>query len=565
MDSASGSNRSCSNRTLCISFGLLVVVYVSVWLALPNGFWINDNGCKFIQMEGLVRTQYLQLAIPWPGRDFDRALAYNPLPLPFGQIRHGQLYGYYSDVFALVTSFAYRAFGFKGITLIPLLSGLLLLCAIWRIAGLLPGRRYAQPLSLVVAALCTPVMFYSMTYWEHITAAACMVWSIFFRLRRCPECPRLDAVISACLCGMAIYFRDELLLFALALTVVPLVYSVKHWKTHLLFACVVVITLAPFWFVNVLTYGNILGKHLGTSALAGGLVNYFVERWHVFRVLLINGHDNLLVSLVVSAPFIILLVWNPFAGRLSKDRTTLVLGVIASVCGIVFLGGQLQSSKPIWSLLSSNAMFVVSPVLIFAFLHQSLLKDMREGTSLEKQLWSIIVLFMLAYIVITPGGAVAGIHWGCRFWLPVYAILSICAASRLGQWWEAGVRTAPAICSVVLAIVLSFGAQVYSMKLLYERKAFSARLNECVAASPDNVVIAIGWHLPQDLAMNFYTKRIFLANSRADVDRLIQLMIQKGIPQVQLVSVQPLQMPNPVVVDDGLNFSRIEIHSLKLF
>jgi len=554
-----------SKRTLWISFTCLTAIYAVLWMALPDGFWINDNGCKFIQMKGLIETHYRQLAIPWPGRDLDPAFAYNPLPLPFGRILHGRLYGYYSDTFALVTSVAYEAFGFKGITLIPLLSGLLLLGAIWRITDLLPGRRHAKPLSLLVAGLCTPVLFYSMTYWEHITASACIVWSIFFRLRYDSERPRSNTVISAFLCGLAIYFRDELLVLALALAIVPLAYSVRRWKTHALFVCMMAITLVPLWATNLSAYENILGKHLGTSAFSSGAAAYLVDRWHVFRVLLINSHASLLISIMVSMPYLLLLVLGPLVRRLPRERMILILATTASTCGAVILWGHLHSSKPVWWLLSSNAMFATSPGLIFAFLHQCPRQDTHERHLFEKQLWSIMIVFILAYIMITPGGSVAGIHWGCRFWLPLYAILSALAASQLAQWWESGSKQKVTLCLIVSAMALSLGTQAYSMKLLHHRNAFSVKLNECVAGNQENVVITIGWHLPQDLAMNFYSKRIFSAKSEADIDGLRQLMIQKGIPAVQLVSAQPLQMKDPVIVEDGLNFSRIEIYSLKLF
>src|SRR5262245_59001503 len=83
---------------------LVVAVWATSFALLPwDGFWINDNGCKFIQMEGLVRSGYSDFAMPWPGRALDPNFEFRPLREPFAQLEGGRLFVIYSIPFALLS------------------------------------------------------------------------------------------------------------------------------------------------------------------------------------------------------------------------------------------------------------------------------------------------------------------------------------------------------------------------------------------------------------------------------------------------------------------------------
>jgi hypothetical protein len=104
-------------RLLAAETPLLIVLVYAITLGLmpPDGFWINDNGLKFVQMKGLILTGYHDLAIPWPGRALDPDYIFNPLPRPFGELYEGKLYGFYSHPFVFLSSFPYRLFGPRGL------------------------------------------------------------------------------------------------------------------------------------------------------------------------------------------------------------------------------------------------------------------------------------------------------------------------------------------------------------------------------------------------------------------------------------------------------------------
>ncbi|MGH8311386.1 MAG: hypothetical protein ACRETX_16535, partial [Steroidobacteraceae bacterium] len=65
------------------SYGLAAVVLAtylgSHLLTWSRGFWSGDSGCKLILVESILRANYLEFGIPYPGRTLDPALSFVPL------------------------------------------------------------------------------------------------------------------------------------------------------------------------------------------------------------------------------------------------------------------------------------------------------------------------------------------------------------------------------------------------------------------------------------------------------------------------------------------------------
>ena len=87
----------------------------------------------------------------------------------------------------MLASVPYRVLGSPGLYALPLLGGLLTLPAAWLLVGMIVpigrSRRIAQPLAVGIAALGTPMWFYSLTFWEHTPAVCLTTWSILFAAR----------------------------------------------------------------------------------------------------------------------------------------------------------------------------------------------------------------------------------------------------------------------------------------------------------------------------------------------------------------------------------------------
>ena len=79
------------------------------------GFWINDNGLKFVQLQAIEASGYRDYSIPWPGQSIDPEFRLNPLQAPFGWNHEGRLYASYPPTFALLASLPHRVLGAPGL------------------------------------------------------------------------------------------------------------------------------------------------------------------------------------------------------------------------------------------------------------------------------------------------------------------------------------------------------------------------------------------------------------------------------------------------------------------
>ena len=540
-------------RSWAVPVLVIVLAYLATILLLPReGFWINDNGCKFIQMEGMIRTHYTDFSIPWLGHSIDPMYDFRPLGDPFGHVVEGKLYASFSITFALISSLPYRLFGNWGLYLLPMLGGLLTLPAVWRLSGMLAGSRIGRPLALIVVALGTPVWFYSATFWEHTPALCLAIWGIVFTLRFWIEGGKRWLLLGAILCGLAIYLRDDLYLLGGTLAALLIVRRGMTWRAPALFVAGLLLSVIPIWCFQWLVLGDPLGFHVTAhSPLEGGVLRYLADRWTVLRDLLLDSHATPVLSFAVGAPYVLLLLTRPKLPASGFRRAVPILAWLAAAGGLIVLAGHLTSDSPIRWLQSANGLFAVSPILILALVSEA--RSIESGSDpratireeeVRRLLQHVIVLFALAYVALAPAVHVGGIHWGSRLLLPIYPLLAVLAASTVGYWWDASrPRRAGAVAPIALCLALSFATQGYSIHLLHERKSFSAELNDAVAKRPESTVVAIGWFLPQELARSFYTKTIFLPRSSRGFEDLLDRLGRAGLTDVLLLRARPGRNP----------------------
>lgn len=567
-----------TSRLALLLVGLPVLLYLAALFVLPvDGFWINDNGCKFIQVQALERNGFRDFAIPWSGQELDPELRYNPLPAPFGYVIDGHLYGTFSAPFVLLSAGAHHLFGRTGLFLLPLLGGLLTLAGVWRLAGLLPGTPSARPVAVFLVALATPLWFYSVTFWEHTPAVCLTTWSVACVLGAGPRGRGSGLILGGLLCGFAVYFRDELYLFAAVLACVTLLRDRGRIAAPAMFVGGLLVALLPLWLFQAHTLGHLLGLHAAMQVpWAHGLGVFLEQRWSVFRVVLLNCHAQTWASLGCGGGFLLLLAWYPRVSRERASALVPLLAGLAALAGAVVLAGHLASPQPIRYLLTANGLFAVSPILVLALLRvRSSASDPAGGdsaldaaVSTQRLLWLIVVLYAAAYVLLTPRQSAGGIHWGCRYLLPLYPLLGGLAATTLSQWWRGEQRRRAGHLAVIgAALVLSVTLQLYSVGLAYQRKRFCADLNQLVARRPEQTIIAFSWFLPQELSSNFFSKRIFLSPSQADTQELLARLQVAGTREVLLVVSPPhpdVNLPNGMLLEDSLNSISVALYPIPL-
>ncbi|MBN1426238.1 hypothetical protein JXA88_16935 [Candidatus Fermentibacteria bacterium] len=545
----------------------VMLVYAATLVVMPSGgFWINDNGCKFLQMTGLVQNGYRDVSIPWPGRDIDPAYLFNPLPSPFGELFRGRLYGFYSHPFTLVSSIPYRLLGFRGIYVIPLVSAFFLLLAVRSLADRLPGR--PRSLAVGIVGLCTPVWFYGVDFWEHLPACCLVAWSVVAILRFHARPTSRSVALCAFFLGTAIYFRDDLYLFGLPLLAAVALMRPFRWPHVALFGATAALTLAPLWAFNLIQFHHPLGLRLLSAASgSGGVLRHLADRPKVFDLLLLNGHGKAALSLIATLPFAFLL-FVPFAvGTRWREPAMLALAVLGLASGTIIASGHLLADRPMWWLMQANGLFAASPVVVFALIRVGKQGASGPSDSGARLIRLIAAAYAGIYVLLSPLANTAGIHWGCRLLLPLYPLLGVLSASAISVWWaeSPGRNLAGVLAATVIA--LSFGVQAYAQKLQYERKSFSAELNRLVAERPEDVVAAVGWFLPQEIATVFYDKKVFLVKREDQLGYLLAFLRRHGVRDVLVVSAEPLRAgssPATCLLTDVLNFISVRLVPLRL-
>ncbi len=277
-----------------------------------NAFFICDNGCKFIQMKSLILSDYKDMAINAPGLSIVPSLKFAPFLHPFFTGINQKIYSVFSITFAFLSSFPYQLFGMVGLYIIPLISFFIMLPAIWLITGLLSETRMVRPISLIFVAFCTPVWFYSLTFWEHLPAATFVIWGLYYFLRFILKDKIKDLLISSVFWGLAIYFRDNLLILPIVISIILLLFHKNKLRNIIRFGLFYMITVLPLFLFQWITLGNPLGAHVTSVSVAhSGAIGYIIDRFKIINSLLFNSHKNLWLSISTNIVFVVLLFSFP--------------------------------------------------------------------------------------------------------------------------------------------------------------------------------------------------------------------------------------------------------------
>ncbi|MEW6536822.1 MAG: hypothetical protein AB1454_14525 [Candidatus Auribacterota bacterium] len=554
---------------LLLSICIIAIVYIfSFYILPPKGFWICDNGMKFLQMKAILSSNYKTFALSCPSRELIHSYKYCSFVHPFSVVKSGLIFGVFSATFSLLSTIPYALFGYYGLYIIPLFSTFLMLPALIGIARFLSKEQLVQSLCLLIVALCTPVWFYSMTFWEHMPAVCLAMWSLFFILKYLFDTGRKkDIIASAIFCGLAIYFRDDMYLLGIIFCFLFFFLGRHKWRLVLLWGIIFTVTLLPLWCFQWLKLGSPLGIHVtSVSPFQKGWEHYFAERWEVIKRLILNSHKNQILSVVASLPFLVSFLLYPLIRIKKFGRGIILFSTLGLVNGLIITIGHLSSESPMAWILYSNGLFATSPVLLFAFM-----KNDNKDTPYDKPalfLWSLMFGFIVLYVIIIPLEHSKGLNWGCRLLMVVIPILGVMSASAIVQWWKVASGKIK-FAGIILLSSLFFTSiflQIYSIHLLRERKIFVSRLNHEIAMRPEDIIVTNVFFASLDLAPQFDNKIVLLANN--PLDRKIPLystLKQHGIKRVLLVlfSQENLDIGG-MRMDDSLNYFSFIIKSIEL-
>ena len=273
-----------------ILFALVAVILIWVYFSLPTlGLYANDGGAKYIQMKSFYLNRWQKLDIEYPGKEI--GLDFSGLnPVRYFVVKNDALYCSYLPLFTYLSSLVYPILGDRAINFLPLLSFFLALVIFERILKLIMKGGLFYYILLAAFLAGSPIVLYSITFWEHLPAILLVVSSIYFLTKYFKKnASNINIFMSAFIIGASIFFRTEMVILIFSYLIsISWVFLRRKEKKGIIFALGgLVLPISLYIVSNYIFYGNLLGLHgvfhqprgfslLRTAAYLLGLLISFV-------------------------------------------------------------------------------------------------------------------------------------------------------------------------------------------------------------------------------------------------------------------------------------------------
>jgi|GEM_PF-1489206 len=543
------------------------ILYITTFLCIEKrGFWILDNENKFIQLQAINSSNFSDFSIPYTGISVDPDYEYNPMPPPFSIVKNNRLYSVYSPLFATISVVFYRLFSFAGLYILPLLFSILGLIGLIKIGKLLDLGIKTQSLTVIIAGVCTPLWFYSQVYWEHSIALCFCLWGILYFLRFAQNSSIKHLVFGSLTSSVSIYFREELVIFCIVLLAsVLIIHRQERFKVACVSLTTMIIGIVPLLLFNWISIGHPLGFRISSNLAMGiGVLEHLSARPLVFYNLFLKSSQNMLLSLVFTVPLMFLFV---FHHRVKKQLFTIgftILSVFAFVLAIDYFYSLLSSNSPIKHIYYSNSLFIVSPILILAFLRNGDCKRENKVIHIENIIWLVIIGYSIIFALVSPIVTSFGIHWGNRILLLVYPLLAVLCVKNIKKWYSYSIKRInwqAIVC--ILTLLLGIAIQIYSVSVLHWKKTYSYHLNQEMQKYDGDVIVTNVEWVPQATFTVFYSKMIFWVPTLEKYNNLVNSLSSRGYKKILFVTHARNETRH--LADDAFVDKRLNYFGLHLF
>lgn len=461
--------RTVSKARVWLVGGLILAAYSAIFITLPRGvFYSPDAGGKYLQMLGYRWENGLRCDIVYSGAEMDpdgcfygahaERAAFTAIH-PYRDEAGGTHVGW-TPWFSLLARPFFRAFGLVGLYAVPWMAGLGLIAWAGRIAERLrPGL---GALTAAVVGLATPVLFYSMCFWEH-TLATLLALAGLWPWIRAGSGPEIGSIrpfegwIGGALLLAACAVRRELIIFSGA-GLLAWCWIHPRWRSH--FPAMVVALLgagtggillllfhpaALLWlFPSGVNHVHWLSRFLHADMWRGIGPNGI-------RFLLLNDSDGLLPPSIrwTGVAGLVSCLGSPFAPVRWRRGMVLVGTALASVPAAWLVGIPVRYR-------ALNSLMLPAPLGLLA-----LLPSVARGSAARRGLGWTIVVFLGSFGLALPavvGGAHGGIEWGSRYALVAMVLLNVLgmvavAETRTAQGLSAGVRRSTEMLALWLILL----------------------------------------------------------------------------------------------------------------
>ena len=469
------------NKTEIISIAAVAAVYLVIIITFSHGFWVIDEGNKFIWAQNLIDEGSLELK--------DRAADISPdnsaFKRPFSVASDGgrRQMTTFSPLFIILTAPLAALGGMKLALLLPMVAALGLIIAVRHTAHLL-GFPFT-PLAILLLGLASPLLFYSVTLWEHglsillgVAALNCSMSALGGISRK---------LLSGALFALSVYLRPEMAVFALGVWI--FICRERGWI--LIGGLMGAALIAGFnWSLT----GSAVPLQISTNyALkwgdigAAGLV---MSRLDSFYALLLEGGHLWYMSVIL------------IAAAAAYFFLPGILKFLFPLLSIVLVFLSFFDSTPFYNLIHRNSLLYCAP-LYFAAL------SFKADTAVQRSFKRLIYFTALVIPLLAP--VFGGIHFGPRLLLPLIPLLGIAAAAYIQRETRSGnVFRADAVWGLVLAQAL---VTIWGLSLLEGRRNANSIRAEVILEKSENTIITLQWWLQQEIPELYQTRDFYLVDS----------------------------------------------------
>ena len=522
-------------RALVATVLIILLLQAAFWIpaAGTRGFASSDAGVKLWQTQSVARTGRLDAPIDYPGAKYDPQQTYSPYVPPWFFWQEGQPYSEYTSPFIWFSAPLYAVLGHSGLLLLPGLSGALLIVLtawlMWHVR-----QDYWAVSAPVFVGLSSPLLIYSIEFWEHTPGAVLAALSLVGIVKAIDSRRRgLWLIGAGAAIGLGLTMRVELYVFPVSL-MLGLVFlrSVLPFLRSLLFLALGgLLTAGSWWVYQAVRWGNPLGPRvaqnvpgLGGTEMLQRLGDTTGRNWTMVWPGGGSGVEWLSVlGLTLVAVALLALVFH--RGRLGRVLfwiSALVIVAMAAILAWRLLNWQSEIQLRPDDLLTTFPL----ALLFFLLLPASFVRRRAESTSTDRKtihfLSAVSVSFIVLVVLVSPFQG--GVQWGPRFLLPVMVPLSIVLVDEVATLWPQFGRVQRAGLVMVLSALLLAGSYSTFLGLQFIRNGQigSAQLQEAIAAMPERVVVTDAWFIPQGAPYTFGTKIWLMAEDEKKMFQLIQ-------------------------------------------
>ena len=507
-------------------------------LALPpRTFFVGDPGVKMIAARNAIAHPRHPLDVTLP------SIAGRPVALidPFFRVHGDHAHAATSELFPLASAPLIALLGVGGAFVLPVIGFLLALGATAWLGVALDAWR-SPSLLMLVAAVCTPLVFYGLEFWEHAPAVGvgALATAVIARKGRSGA----GMLASGVLFGIATLLRPEAALYCAAVLVGLQISAGStapiDLRRVLTVGCGVAIVAAPLVAYTFFHSGQLIGAHLSAN-LPAVPIGWPAARLGLARQWLGAPTPFALASLVVVLACAVMV--NRKAGSESVGLAWTVLLVAVAVVSIE-AALQVFPRENLWAAAPAGLLAVAAPS-----------GKQRQGRAF---LTSTIVVYAALVLLTAPNDG--GGQWGPRYLLFGFVPLTVLMTDALTAEasWK---RIAPAAVVVLLAASLWVDRSGYR-ELRSAKRAYESVLQLVERESaPDGYVLTDLWWLDQVTAALYPRPVILFTETTSSARTALQALSDAGVDNVTIVRSRTESGPDPIAAWVDARLFRVSARS----